>query len=115
MQVCHKRGAIGGMAAFIPSRKDAEVNARALAKVREDKEREAALGSTERGAHPDLVPLPRFRAVLGNRPQKDRRRRPHTAVSSSCVRGRRVRRVHANSRWRAIEAARGSGAVAITT
>ena len=43
---CHRRGAhaIGGMAAFIPSRRDAEVNATALARVREDKEREASQG-----------------------------------------------------------------------
>ena len=43
---CHKRGAhaIGGMAAFIPSRKDQKVNDIAFAKVREDKTREAAIG-----------------------------------------------------------------------
>jgi malate synthase len=77
VQVCHKRGAhaIGGMAAFIPSRKDAEVNARAFAKVREDKERESAGGFDGTWvAHPDLVPVARavFDAVLGERPhQKD--------------------------------------------
>jgi malate synthase len=57
---CHKRGAhaIGGMAAFIPSRKDPEVNRVALAKVREDKEREAAQGFDGTWvAHPDLVPV----------------------------------------------------------
>jgi malate synthase len=45
VKTCHRREAhaIGGMAAFIPSRRDAEVNAVALAKVREDKEREAVL------------------------------------------------------------------------
>ena len=43
VRTCHKRGAhaIGGMAAFIPSRRDAEVNEKALAKVRDDKTREA--------------------------------------------------------------------------
>src|SRR5581483_10302742 len=43
---CHRRGAhaIGGMAAFIPSRKDPDVNRVALAKVREDKERESSQG-----------------------------------------------------------------------
>ena len=48
---CHKRGAhaIGGMAAFIPSRKDPEANAIALAKVREDKERESGDGFDEIG------------------------------------------------------------------
>jgi len=46
VQTCHRRGAhaMGGMAAFIPSRRDPEVNAVALAKVREDKEREAGQG-----------------------------------------------------------------------
>src|SRR5690348_11922743 len=57
---CHKRGAfaMGGMAAFIPSRRDPEVNAVALAKVREDKEREARDGFDGSWvAHPDLVPI----------------------------------------------------------
>jgi malate synthase len=77
VQVCHRRGAhaIGGMAAFIPNRKDAEVNARALAKVREDKEREVAMGFDGTWvAHPDLVPVARdvFDRVLGEHPhQKD--------------------------------------------
>jgi malate synthase len=69
---CHRRGAhaIGGMAAFIPSRRDAEVNATALAKVREDKEREASQGYDGTWvAHPDLVPvaLEVFDRVLGTR------------------------------------------------
>jgi malate synthase len=57
---CHAHGAhaIGGMAAFIPSRKDAAVNEIALAKVREDKEREAGQGFDGTWvAHPDLVPV----------------------------------------------------------
>ncbi|GAA2119395.1 malate synthase A [Nocardioides bigeumensis] len=57
---CHRRGAfaIGGMAAFIPSRRDAEVNERAFAKVREDKTREVQAGFDGSWvAHPDLVPL----------------------------------------------------------
>ena len=43
VKTCHRRGAhaMGGMAAFIPSRRDPEVNAVALAKVREDKTRES--------------------------------------------------------------------------
>ena len=70
---CHRRGAhaIGGMAAFIPSRHDAEVNAVALAKVREDKVREAGDGFDGTWvAHPDLVPVARevFDHVLGARP-----------------------------------------------
>jgi malate synthase len=46
------------MAAFIPSRKDAEINRVAMAKVREDKEREASQGFDGTWvAHPDLVPV----------------------------------------------------------
>jgi malate synthase len=80
VQTCHRRGAhaIGGMAAFIPSRRDPEVNERALAKVREDKEREARAGFDGTWvAHPDLVPVAReaFDRVLRDRPnQKDRLR-----------------------------------------
>jgi malate synthase len=77
---CHKRGAhaIGGMAAFIPSRKDAEANETALAKVREDKERESGDGFDGSWvAHPDLVPVCTevFDGALGGRPnQLDRLR-----------------------------------------
>jgi malate synthase len=58
VKTCHRRGAhaIGGMAAFIPSRRDAEANERALAKVREDKQRESGDGFDGTWvAHPDLV------------------------------------------------------------
>ncbi|WP_432038022.1 malate synthase A [Streptomyces cucumeris] len=80
VRTCHKRGAhaIGGMAAFIPSRRDPQVNAVALEKVRADKDREAADGFDGSWvAHPDLVPVARasFDAVLGDRQhQKDRLR-----------------------------------------
>ncbi|WP_431041577.1 malate synthase A [Streptomyces sp. P1-3] len=80
VRTCHKRGAhaIGGMAAFIPSRKDPEVNKVAYQKVRADKDREAADGFDGSWvAHPDLVPiaLASFDAVLGSKPnQKDRLR-----------------------------------------
>ncbi|WP_333767571.1 malate synthase A [Streptomyces sp. IBSBF 2435] len=80
VRTCHKRGAhaIGGMAAFIPSRRDAEVNKVAFEKVKADKDREAADGFDGSWvAHPDLVPIARasFDAVLGDRPnQKDRLR-----------------------------------------
>ena len=75
VQVCHRRGAhaIGGMAAFIPSRRDAEVSERALAKVREDKERESGAGFDGTWvAHPDLVPVAQsaFDRVLGERPHQ---------------------------------------------
>jgi malate synthase len=77
VHTCHKRGAhaMGGMAAFIPSRKDAEINKVAMAKVTEDKERETTQGFDGTWvAHPDLVPLAKqvFDAHLGSRPnQKD--------------------------------------------
>jgi malate synthase len=80
VKTCHRRGAhaIGGMAAFIPSRRDAEVNERAMAAVRADKERESTDGFDGTWvAHPDLVPLARevFDGVLAERPhQKDRLR-----------------------------------------
>jgi malate synthase len=60
VKTCHAREAhaIGGMAAFIPSRRDPEVNEVALAKVREDKQREAGDGFDGTWvAHPDLVPV----------------------------------------------------------
>jgi malate synthase len=80
VKTCHRRGAhaIGGMAAFIPSRRDPEVNANALAKVREDKRREAGDGFDGTWvAHPDLVEIAAevFNETLGDRPnQKDRMR-----------------------------------------
>ena len=80
VKTCHSRGAhaIGGMAAFIPSRKDPEVNETALARVREDKAREARAGYDGAWvAHPDLVPVVDevFRAVLGGRPHQKNRHR----------------------------------------
>ncbi|MFN7146102.1 MAG: malate synthase A, partial [Myxococcota bacterium] len=60
--ICHRRGihAMGGMAAQIPLKDDPEGNARALAKVRADKEREVALGHDGTWvAHPALVPIAR--------------------------------------------------------
>ncbi|MEA2712986.1 MAG: malate synthase, partial [Gemmatimonadales bacterium] len=80
VKTCHRRGAhaIGGMAAFIPSRRDPHVNEIALARVREDKTREARAGYDGAWvAHPDLVPIVEevFGAVLKDRPhQKDRQR-----------------------------------------
>jgi malate synthase len=60
VRTCHHRGAqaIGGMAAFIPSRRDPVVNEAAMRRVREDKTREAAGGFDGTWvAHPDLVPV----------------------------------------------------------
>jgi malate synthase len=87
VKTTHRRGAhaIGGMAAFIPSRKDAEVNEIALAKVREDKERESGNGFDGTWvAHPDLVPVARevFDGVLGERPNQLERRRDDVAVGA---------------------------------
>ena len=125
---CHRRGAhaIGGMAAFIPSRRDPEVNRTALARVREDKGREASRGYDGAWvAHPDLVPTVRevFDAALGDRPnQKDRRREdvtpsrerlldvriPGGRVTEAGVRGNVSVALQYLEAW-----LRGSGAVAI--
>ena len=88
VRTCHKRGAhaIGGMAAFIPSRKDAEANERAITKVREDKAREAAAGFDGSWvAHPDLVPVCRevFDRVLGDQPNQRHKLRDDVAVTAA--------------------------------
>jgi malate synthase len=88
VKTCHKRGAhaMGGMAAFIPSRRDPEVNRVALAKVKEDKDREALAGFDGTWvAHPDLVPTATeaFDRVLGNRPNQLERQRPDVNVAAS--------------------------------
>ncbi|HEX7975002.1 MAG TPA: malate synthase A [Anaerolineales bacterium] len=88
VHTCHKRGAhaIGGMAAFIPSRKDAEINEIALAKVREDKLRESSDGFDGTWvAHPDLVPVAMdvFDKKLGNRPHQKDCLRPEVMVAAA--------------------------------
>jgi malate synthase len=88
VKTCHRRGAhaMGGMAAFIPSRRDQEVNAVALAKVRDDKTREAGDGFDGSWvAHPDLVPLCRevFDGVLGEAPNQLGRQRPEVSVTAA--------------------------------
>ncbi len=87
VKTCHRRGAhaMGGMAAFIPSRKDARLNEIALAKVRDDKVREARDGFDGTWvAHPDLVPVARreFDRVLGARPNQLERQRPDVDVDA---------------------------------
>jgi malate synthase len=87
VQTCHKRGAfaMGGMAAFIPSRRDPEVNRVALAKVREDKTREAGDGFDGSWvAHPDLVPVCKevFDSVLGTKPNQLDKQRPEVSVTA---------------------------------
>src|ERR687886_1269792 len=86
VRTCHKRGAhaIGGMAAFIPNRRDPEKNEKALAKVREDKTREAGDGFDGSWvAHPDLVPVCKeaFDAVLGDKPNQLDRLRDDVTVT----------------------------------
>jgi malate synthase len=85
VKTCHKRGAhaIGGMSAFIPNRRKPEVTEAALAKVTDDKRREAADGFDGTWvAHPDLVPTAQaeFDAVLGDRPNQLERQRPEVHV-----------------------------------
>jgi len=87
VSTCHQRGAfaIGGMSAFIPSRRDPAVNERALAQVRADKEREAGDGFDGSWvAHPDLVPVCAdvFDRVLGDRRNQLDRRREDVEVTA---------------------------------
>ncbi len=88
VKTCHRRGAhaMGGMAAFIPSRRDAELNEKALAKVHEDKRREATAGFDGTWvAHPDLVPvaMEEFDAVLGERDNQLDRQRDDVEVTAA--------------------------------
>ena len=88
VKTCHRRGAfaMGGMAAFIPSRRDPEINATALAKVEADKTREVGDGFDGSWvAHPDLVPICRqvFDDVLGDRPNQLDRRRDEVEVTAA--------------------------------
>ena len=87
VRTCHKHGAhaIGGMAAFIPSRRDPEVNAVAMERVHADKKREAGDGFDGSWvAHPDLVPIcfEEFDAVLGTRPNQLERLREDVQVTA---------------------------------
>ncbi|MEO6577796.1 MAG: malate synthase A, partial [Candidatus Limnocylindria bacterium] len=88
VRTCHRRGAhaMGGMAAFIPSRRDPEVNIKALAAVRADKERESSDGFDGTWvAHPDLVSVARevFDGVLGDRPNQKVSRRPEVDATAA--------------------------------
>ena len=87
VRTCHKRGAhaIGGMAAFIPS-KDPAVNEAAFAKVRDDKEREANDGFDGSWvAHPGMVKLCKevFTSVLGDRPNQLEQKREDVHVTAA--------------------------------
>jgi malate synthase len=86
VKTCHARGAfaMGGMAALIPSRKDAEANERALAAVHADKQREAEAGFDGTWvAHPDVVEaaMEEFDKVLGSKPNQIDKQRPEVDVS----------------------------------
>src|SRR5437588_7610839 len=86
VKTCHRRGAfaMGGMAAFIPSRRDPKVNEVALPRVRDDKLRESHDGfDCTWVAHPDLVPIARdvFAEFMGDRANQLDRQRPEVAVS----------------------------------
>lgn len=82
---CHSRGAhaIGGMAAFIPNRREPEVTEIALQKVRDDKLRESNDGFDGTWvAHPDLVStaMEVFDQVLGTKPHQKERQREDVKV-----------------------------------
>ncbi|HZX08725.1 malate synthase A [Kribbella sp.] len=86
VRTCHKRGAhaIGGMAAFIPS-KDPAVNEQAFAKVQADKTREAGDGFDGSWvAHPGMVETCRkvFDSVLGDRPNQIDKLREDVTVTA---------------------------------
>ena len=88
VKTCHRRGAhaIGGMSAFIPSRRDSAINETALARVREDKKRESNDGFDGTWvAHPDLVPIARaeFDQVLGDRPNQKEKLRADVSVQAA--------------------------------
>jgi malate synthase len=95
VKTAHRRRAhaIGGMAAFIPSRRDEQVNATAMARVRDDKERESGDGFDGTWvAHPDLVPLATeiFDNILGSAPNQKGRVRDDVSVSADQLRDLRI-------------------------
>lgn len=88
VQTCHRRGAhaIGGMSAFIPNTRRPEVTEAAMAKLHEDKRREAADGFDGTWvAHPGMVAgaMEEFDAVLGDRPNQLERQRPEVSVRAA--------------------------------
>ncbi|NKX56740.1 malate synthase A [Arthrobacter mobilis] len=88
VKTCHRRGAfaMGGMAAFIPNRREPEITAQAVEKVRADKMREANDGFDGSWvAHPDLVDTCRevFDSVLGDKPNQVDRLRKEVQVSAA--------------------------------
>jgi malate synthase len=90
VKTCHQRGAhaLGGMAAFIPNRRDAQVTEVALARVRDDKVRESEDGFDGTWvAHPDLVAVARepFARLLGRHPHQLERQRPEVPADARAL------------------------------
>ena len=88
VKTCHRRGAfaMGGMAAFIPNRREPEITAKAFEKVTADKTREARDGFDGSWvAHPDMVDTCRevFDSILGDKPNQVDRQRDDVSVTSS--------------------------------
>jgi malate synthase len=128
VRTCHARAAhaIGGMSAFIPNRREPEVTERALARVREDKEREAGDGFDGTWvAHPDLVPVATevFDRAFGARLDQKDRLREDVAVNAAqlvdvAIEGGRITeagvRANVNVGLRYLDSwLRGNGAAAI--
>ena len=128
VRTCHRRGAhaVGGMAAFIPNRRDPAVTESAIARVRDDKLREAGDGFDGTWvAHPDLVPVAMqvFAERLGDRPNQKDRLREDVAPDAAAIADLRVPdgtvtdagvRQNVNVALQYLEAwLRGAGAVAI--
>ena len=87
VKTCHARGAhaIGGMAAFVPSRNNPEATAAALEKTTADKSREAGAGFDGSWvAHPALVETctTAFTEVLGDRPNQLDKQRDDVTVAA---------------------------------
>ena len=95
VQTCHKRGAhaMGGMAPFIPTRKNPEINEKALAQTRADKEREANDGFDGTWvAHPDLVPVAKevFERKLRDKANQKERLREEVKVAARELQDTRI-------------------------
>jgi malate synthase len=91
IKTCHRRNvhAMGGMAAQIPIKNDAEANEQALAKVRADKQREAQDGHDGTWvAHPGLVPIAKaiFDEHMKGANQIDRKRDDVKTVAEDLLR-----------------------------
>ena len=86
VKICHARGAhaIGGMAAFVPSKANPSATTAALEKTTADKTREASAGFDGSWvAHPGLVQtcVDAFDAVLGDRPHQLEKQREDVFVT----------------------------------